>query len=208
MNKISIIIAEDLKLIRDVWDQVFKADSRFEVLASCESGEKAFDMSMSLKPDVLITDINMKGVDGFELTRLIRSYLPATRILAVSMHIQVSYVRRIINLGAAGYVTKNSPVTELFTAVIDIYNGKKYICEEIRQSLAAQFTNDEQSPVSSLSVREMEIIDSVKDGLSSTEIAERFQLSKKTVEAHRYNIMKKLNVKNTAALVNFMNREG
>jgi DNA-binding NarL/FixJ family response regulator len=205
MSKISVLICEDLQLIRDVWGQLLNADPRFEVVAICESGEKALSMVDLLKPDVLVTDITMKGIDGFELTQLVRASSPATRILAVSMHIQVSYAKKIMSLGAGGYVTKNSPVEELCTAIVDIYHGKKYICEEIKQSLASRLTDDDTPSSNSLSVREMEIVNFVKSGLSSVQIGERLQLSKKTVEAHRYNIMKKLSVKNTASLVNFMN---
>ena len=205
MNKISIVIAEDHQLVRDVWNQMLNADPRFEVVAVCESGEKAFDIVKTRKPDVLITDINMKGIDGFELTQMVRTYVSHTRILAVSMHVQVSYARRIISLGGGGFVTKNSPLEELCTAIVEVFHGKKYLCEEIRHLLASRLLEDEQPSANFLSVREMEIISYIKEGLSSIQIAEHLQLSKKTVEAHRYNIMKKLNVKNTASLINFMN---
>lgn len=205
MQKISILIVEDFQLVREVWGMLFGRDPRFEVLAICESAEEGFQKTRELNPDVVITDINLKGMDGFELTKAITETMPHIKVLAVSMHVQVCYVQKIIRLGASGYVTKNSPIEEMFDAVIKVYNNQRFICEEIRQLLAAQVTGDDTQVSKLLSLREMEVIDHLKQGHSSTEIGKLLNLSKKTVEVHRYNIMKKLNVKNTAALINHMN---
>jgi two-component system invasion response regulator UvrY len=205
MQKISILIVEDFQLVREVWSMLFGKDPRFQVLAICESAEEGFQKTRELNPDVVITDINLKGMDGFELTKAITEVMPHIKVLAVSMHVQVCYVQKIIRLGAAGYVTKNSPIEEMFAAVVSIYNNQRFICEEIRQLLAAQVTGDDTQVAKLLSLREMEVIDHLKQGHSSTEIGKILNLSKKTVEVHRYNIMKKLNVKNTAALINHMN---
>lgn len=205
MKKITVLIAEDFQLIREVWQTLFNNNPRFQVVGACESGEEAFEIAKLQKPDIVLADINLKGMDGFELTKLLNKELPSTKILAVSMHIQISYVQKILRLGASGYVTKNSPVEELIEAVTAVHNNQRYICEEIRQLLASQVTGDSQQGTQSLSLREMEVINHIKMGHSSVEIAELLQLSRKTVEVHRYNIMRKLNVKNTAALINHMN---
>jgi DNA-binding NarL/FixJ family response regulator len=205
MQKITILIVEDFQLVREVWAMLFNKDPRFQVLAMCESAEEGFEKARELNPDVVLTDINLKGMDGFELTKAITEIMPHIKILAVSMHVQVCYVQKIIRAGAMGYVTKNSPIEEMFAAVMSVYNSQRFICEEIRQLLAAQVTGDATQVSKLLSLREMEVIDHLKQGHSSTEIAKILNLSKKTVEVHRYNIMKKLNVKNTAALINHMN---
>jgi DNA-binding NarL/FixJ family response regulator len=205
MQKITILIVEDFQLVREVWAMLFNKDPRFQVLAMCESAEEGFEKARELNPDVVLTDINLKGMDGFELTKAITEIMPHIKILAVSMHVQVCYVQKIIRAGAMGYVTKNSPIEEMFAAVMSVYNNQRFICEEIRQLLAAQVTGDATQVSKLLSLREMEVIDHLKQGHSSTEIAKILNLSKKTVEVHRYNIMKKLNVKNTAALINHMN---
>jgi two-component system invasion response regulator UvrY len=109
--------------------------------------------------------------------------------------------------GAMGYVTKNSSREEMFKAIIEVYDGKKYICEEIKNILSEQVISGEDQPsgLNALSQREIEIISFIKKGFSSKEIADALNISVKTVEVHRYNILKKLNLKNAAALVNFVN---
>ena len=106
-----------------------------------------------------------------------------------------------------GYVTKNSSREEMFRAIIEVYHGKKYVCEEIKNILSEQVISgdDQHSGLNSLSQREIEIISFIKKGYSSKEIADALNISVKTVEVHRYNILKKLNLKNAAALVNFIN---
>jgi len=115
-----------------------------------------------------------------------------------------------MQLGAMGYVTKNSSKDELMAAIVEVDNGKKYICEEVKDILAHQeLEEDDGTPdLNSLSRRELDIVKLIKEGLSSKEIATKLDISLKTVEVHRYNILKKLNIKNTASLVNFINEQG
>jgi two-component system invasion response regulator UvrY len=111
-----------------------------------------------------------------------------------------------MKIGAMGYVTKNSSREEMIEAILSVYDGKKYICEEIKNIISQQVLNEESSPgVSVLSEREIQIIRLIKEGMSSKEISTILEISVKTVEAHRHNILKKLNLKNTAALINFIN---
>jgi two-component system invasion response regulator UvrY len=152
-------------------------------------------------------DINLPGMNGIEATQQIRKFSPGTKILGVSLHTQPTYARKMIQKGAMGYVTKNSSREEMFKALMEIQSGKKYICEEIKNILSEQVISgeDQQSGLNSLSQREIEIIAFIKKGNSSKEIADALSISVKTVEVHRYNILKKLNLKNAAALVNFIN---
>jgi two-component system invasion response regulator UvrY len=152
-------------------------------------------------------DINLPGMNGIEATQQIRKYSPGTKILGVSLHTQPTYARKMIQKGAMGYVTKNSSREEMFKALMEIQAGKKYICEEIKNILSEQVISgeDQQGGLNALSQREIEIIAFIKKGHSSKEIADALSISVKTVEVHRYNILKKLNLKNAAALVNFIN---
>jgi two-component system invasion response regulator UvrY len=152
-------------------------------------------------------DINLPGMNGIEATEQIRKYSPGSRILGVSLHTQPTYARKMIQKGAMGYVTKNSSREEMFKAITEVHNGRKYICEEIKNILSEQVINgqDQQVGLNSLSQREIEIIPYIKKGHSSKEIADALSISVKTVEVHRYNILKKLNLKNSAALVNYIN---
>ena len=152
----------------------------------------------------------MTPVNGFDATRQIHNISPESKIIAVSMHTMPAYAKRMLQLGAWGYVTKNSSKDEMINAIVEVNNGKKYICHEVKNILAEQEL--EENPVianmNNLSRRELDIIKLIKEGLSSREIGLQLELSLKTVEVHRYNILKKLKLKNTAALVNFINAKG
>jgi|SRR5690606_14691933 len=207
MEKITILIADDHTLVRETWSFILNNDPRFQVVAECGSGEEAVELSRNLRPNIVIMDINLPGINGIEATQQIRKFSPASKILGVSLHTQPTYARKMMQKGASGYVTKNSSREEMYKAIMEIHAGKKYICEEIKNILSEQVISGEepQSGLNSLSQREIEIITLIKNGHSSKEIAENLNISVKTVEVHRYNILKKLNLKNAASLVNFIN---
>jgi DNA-binding NarL/FixJ family response regulator len=176
------------------------------VIGECGTLSKAVDMIQATKPDIVLLDINLSSDSGFDAIPLIRKSTPATRIIGMSMHDKPAYARKMIKMGASGYITKNSPRREIFTAIEEVSAGRVYICSEIKNILSEQIfnTDDARADLNSLSMREMEIIDLIREGLSSKEIAARLYISVKTVEVHRYNVLKKLNLKNSAALVNFI----
>lgn len=207
MEKITILIADDHTLVRETWSFILNTDERFTVVAESGSGEEAVTLSRQLHPDVVIMDINLPGMNGIEATELIRRYAPSSKVLGVSLHTQPTYARRMIQKGAMGYVTKNSSREEMFKAITEVKEGRRYICEEIKNILSEQVINgeDPEAALNSLSQREIEVIKFIKKGLSSREIAEQLDISTKTVEVHRYNVLKKLNLKNAAALVNYIN---
>jgi two-component system invasion response regulator UvrY len=207
MDKITILIADDHTLVRETWSFILNTDSRFSVVAESGSGEDAVEMAKKLRPNIVIMDINLPGINGIEATQQIRKFSPGSRILGVSLHTQPTYARKMMQKGAMGYVTKNSSREEMFKAILEIQGGKKYICDEIKNILSDQVISgdDPQTGLNSLSQREIEIISYIKKGFSSKEIADSLNISVKTVEVHRYNILKKLNLKNAAALVNFIN---
>jgi len=208
MKRITILIADDHKLVRETWEFVFNRDGRFEVIGECATGEEAIEIAKTLRPNVVIMDINLPGMSGVDATPQIRKFSPATKIIGVSMYTQPSYARAIIRSGAMGYVTKNSSTEEMMKAIVEVHDGRKYICDEIKNILSDSMLSEEQQPngINSLSQRELEIISQIKNGASSKEIANDLHLSVKTVEVHRYNILKKLHLKNSAALVNFVSK--
>jgi DNA-binding NarL/FixJ family response regulator len=208
MDKISILIADDHMLIRDTWSSILNSDPRFEVISRCSNGEEAIKEAQKLRPKVVLIDINMSPISGIEATQQIRKFSPASKIIGVSMHSQPAYVKKLLKLGAHGYVTKNSPQQEMFEAIEEVMKGNRYICSEVKTILSEQAFDEENSGANSLSNRELEIIKFIKDGLSSKEISAALNISLKTVEVHRHNILKKLNLKNSAALVNYINESG
>jgi two-component system invasion response regulator UvrY len=210
MKLITILIADDHTLIRETWSFILKTDLRFNVIATCGSGEEAVELAKQLRPDIVIMDINLPGIDGIEATALIRKYAPGAKILAVSLHTQPAYAQKMMKNGASGYVTKSSGRDEMVKAIEEIFIGKKYVCNNIKDILAEQmmYSEGQQKGIHSLTAREIEIISLIKKGDSSKEIAVSLYLATKTVQVHRYNILKKLKLKNAAELVEFVNKRG
>jgi DNA-binding NarL/FixJ family response regulator len=210
MDKITILLVDDHKLIRESWSFILNSDSRFQVVGETSNADEAVLIAKEKNPRIVLMDINMAPVNGFDGTKMIRKYSPGSRIIGISMHSMPAYARRMLQLGAMGYVTKNSSKDELITAILQVNEGKKYVCDEVKNILAQQELDEESGKpdMNILSRRELDIVKLIKEGLSSREIALQLDISLKTVEVHRYNILKKLNLKNTAALVNFINAHG
>jgi DNA-binding NarL/FixJ family response regulator len=205
------LLVDDHKLIRDSWSFILNSDSRFIVVGETSSGEEAIEMATEKRPKIILMDVNMSPINGFDATKQIHKISPDSRIIAVSMHTMPAYAKRMLQLGAMGYVTKNSSKEEMIKAIVEVSNGKKYICEEVKAILADQEleeNSDRGGDMNNLSRRELDIIKLIKEGLSSKEIALQLDISLKTVEVHRYNVLKKLKLKNTAALVNYINAKG
>jgi len=210
MEKITILLVDDHKLIRDSWSFILNSDPRFNVIAETSSGDEAIEIAKNKRPQIVLMDVNMSPLNGFDATKQIRKYSPGSKIIGISMHSMPAYARRMLQMGAMGYVTKNSSKDEMINAIVEVNNGKKYVCEEVKNILAQQELEQEgdHPDMNTLSRREIEIVQLIKEGLSSKEVAQRLDISLKTVEVHRYNILKKLNLKNTASLVNFINAQG
>lgn len=207
MEKISILIADDHKLIRETWSFILNNDPRFQVVAECGNSEQAVEMARVKKPQVVLMDINMTPMSGFEATEKIRRVSPGSKVIGVSMHSQPAYAKKMLQIGARGYVTKNSSKEEMIAAILEVQAGNKYICDEIKNNISELVLeeNKDVPNVNALTEREIQIINLIKEGQSSKEIASALNISLKTVEVHRHNILKKLKLKNSASLVNFIN---
>lgn len=206
MEKISILIADDHKLIRETWSFILNNDSRFTVVAECGDSEQAVEMARTKKPQIVLMDINMTPISGFEATERIRKVSPGSKVIGVSMHSQPAYAKKMLQIGARGYVTKNSSKEEMITAIMEVNAGNKYICDEIKNNISELVLeeNKDVPNVNALTEREIQIINLIKEGQSSKEIALNLNISLKTVEVHRHNILKKLKLKNSASLVNLL----
>jgi DNA-binding NarL/FixJ family response regulator len=203
---ISILIADDHKLIRETWTYILNRDSRFKVIGSCSNSEEAVRMTEQKHPNVVLMDINMVPFSGIEATRQIKEISPETRVIGVTMHSQPAYAKKMLQIGASGYVTKNSSKEEMVTAILEVSKGNKFVCEEIKD-LISETTDDSatQSAINTLTEREMDVINLIRQGSSSKDISVKLNISIKTVEVHRHNILKKLRLKNAASLIHFMN---
>jgi DNA-binding NarL/FixJ family response regulator len=210
MQPITILLADDHQLIRETWKFMLNSDPRFKVEGAACSGEELIEMLTTIRPRIVLMDINMSGMSGFEATSQVRKVSPGSKIIGVSMHSMPAYAKKMLKMGASGYVTKNSSKEEFFKAIIEVNNGNIYICEEVKNIITShEFESESDRPnINKLSKRELEIVQYIKSGLSSKEISNTLGVSLKTVEVHRYNILKKLTLPNSAALVNFVNHNG
>src|SRR6185295_6078588 len=138
MQKITILLVDDHKLIRDSWSFILNSDPRFSVIGETSSGQEAIEIARDKRPNVILMDVNMTPVNGFDATKQIHKLSPDSKIIAVSMHTMPAYAKRMLQLGAMGYVTKNSSKDEMIKAIVEVSNGKKYICEEVKAILADQ----------------------------------------------------------------------
>lgn len=206
LMKITILMIDDHKLLLEAWTALLTQDGRFSVIGAVSDTAVAIELVKREHPRVVITDINMSPVDGFEFTRQICMLDEAPFVMVVTFFSEPAYMKKMLKAGALGYVTKNSSKEELIEALLEVSAGRKYICREIRDKLSDRFMGIVVPD--SLRERELEIMRGVKEGLSSKEIADRLGIARKTVEVHRYNILKKLELPNAAALINYMNQRG
>jgi DNA-binding NarL/FixJ family response regulator len=203
---ISILIADDHKLIRETWAYILNSDPRFEVIGCCSNSEEAVKMSEEKHPDVVLMDINMIPFSGIEATRQIREVSPQSYVIGVTMHSQPAYAKKMMQQGASGYVTKNSSREEMVDAILEVAKGNKFLCEEITELISESNIDPAAlSAINSLTEREMHIVNLIIQGCQSKEISTQLNISIKTVEVHRHNIFKKLKLKNSLALIHFMN---
>lgn len=212
VQPISVVIIEDHKLIAEAWKSMLELHDKYQVMGVFHNPIEGAEQVKLLRPQVLLVDINMQPISGVEVTKLVRKYSPGTRIIAVSLLTQPAIVKKIFKAGAMGYLTKSSDKKELYEAITEVLNGKLFVCGEIKNILTQiNLTNEEDNKkpdLNKLSERELDIVRLLRKGYSSKDIAEELSLSVRTIDAHRYNILKKLNLKNVTALVNLVNDEG
>jgi DNA-binding NarL/FixJ family response regulator len=136
MSSIRIILVDDHKLIRESWKMLLENNSGIEVIADCDNGYEAFELSKELLPDILLVDINMSPLNGFSLTEKMTETLPEVKVIGLSVSNQPKYASRMISLGARGYLTKTSSLEEIQLGIQKVNMGEIYICEEIKKQLA------------------------------------------------------------------------
>jgi|SRR4051812_40743316 DNA-binding NarL/FixJ family response regulator len=210
MSKIQILISDSYKLNRENLSYVLNADGRFQVMAECDVPSEAIEFVKSSSPDIILMSLNDPLVSELDATRELYSLSPSSHVIGISANPQPSFAKRMMQRGIKGVVTKNSSQDEMIKAILAVNEGKRYVCSEVRNIVADEHFSDEEdsSDVTLLTRREVEIINFIKAGLSSKLIAYKLGISLRTIQAHRYNILRKLKLKNAAALVNFINTKG
>lgn len=201
------MLIDDHTLIRDTWRALLNTVQNIEIVAESGDGDLALELARTTRPDIVLLDINMLPVGGAEVLKMIRKLSPVSKVIIVSMHSQPVYAKKMFRLGAKGYVTKNSPLNELLDAINEVSIGNTFVCDEVKKLISGQIKDDDHSvpDINSLSGRELQVAALITAGGSSKEIAAELGISLKTIEVHRYNILKKLNLKNTVSLIRYIN---
>lgn len=209
MDRIKILIVDDHQLIINGIKVMIESVEDFQIIGECNDGNSAVELVNKLQPNVIIMDISMPGISGIEATKLILKNNPEIKILALTQHEESEYVLQLLNAGGFGYLLKNSRKEEFIEAIYSVSKGVKYFSKKISNLLLNNLleTNaTENSTVRTkitLTKREREITQKIAEEMSNQQIAEQLNISLRTVETHRRNIMQKLNVKNAVSLVRY-----
>lgn len=209
MNKIKLIITDDHKMFREGIKNILNDREDIEVLYEAGSGEELLEKLSQQTADVILMDINMPGINGIETSKIIKKKYPNTHILALSTSDDDNYIIEMLNTGAKGYVLKSTGMEELISAIKTVAKGDSYFCKEASNVIINQLNTSKagkkQKSFSDipLTEREIEILKLIAEGLTNKEIADRLFISVRTVDTHRRNLHQKLNIKNTAGLINY-----
>ncbi len=220
MSSTRILLADDHLMFRTGVSTLLEKEGEFEVVGMAKDGHEAVRLACQLRPAVIIMDIHLPELDGIEATRQILGNFPEIQVLALSSFETEDYVVNMLRAGAKGYILKEAPIEELILAIKTISNGSSYFAKEISVKILALLDGTERPSASkepteksSLTERELEILQHIAEELTNKEIAAILFISPRTVETHRRNLIRKLKVKNTAGLMrfyltHFKNKEG
>ena len=205
---IKVILVDDHQILLEGLVTFLEAESDIEVAGLANSGKEALDLVTEKVPDILITDIEMPGMDGIELTAKVKEVLPETKILALTMYNEQGYIKDMLRVGANGYILKNSSKEEFVSAIRSVIEQGNYLSPEVMQNFIGSQKRKESPYGKKLSDREIEIVQLIANEFTTEEIAEKLHLSAFTVKTHRKNILLKLGLKNSAGLVKYALNKG
>lgn len=209
MNRIKILIADDHRLVRDGMEAMLSATPDMEIVAMVGSGEEAINQVRTDRPDVVLLDIIMPGMNGIEAARWIKEIDETIRVILITMEVSKDYVSAGIKSGVDGYLPKNSSKETLLEAIRAVYAGERYFNDAIKKLIFEDFytveklKNPKKALPNQLTKRESEVLALVAGGNSNKEIAEALDISVKTVETHKTHILIKLGLNNNSELVRF-----
>ncbi len=207
LPQISILLCDDHPMVRDGLRSLIRLHPDFELAGEASNGAAAVAMTNLLKPQVVVMDMSMPELNGVEATQQIKREVPETKVLALSVHDDPSYVRRFINAGASGYALKRAGGTELAAAIRAVAAGDCYLDPGLTSEVIASLFRQSESPIEtqldSLSERESTVIRSVARGLTNKEIAAKLEVSVKSIETYKARAMEKLKLRSRAELVRF-----
>jgi two-component system, NarL family, response regulator NreC len=210
---IRLLLVDDHALMRAGLRMLLETQEDFEIVGECDSGRQAIARAPELRPDVVLMDIALPDLLGIEATRAIKKVLPATGVLALTMHESEEYFFEMLNAGASGYVPKRAAPTELVNAIRVVYAGGVYLYPSLAKTLVQDYLKRVEGETGraadgQLTEREREVAKLIAEGLTNQEAGERLGISTKTVERHRANILAKLNLHSRTDLVKYAIQKG
>ena len=208
-----VVIAEDHTILREGLRALLSAESDLEVVGEAEDGRQAIRRVEELGPDLILTDLSMPKMNGVEAIREIKKHAPETKVLALTVHKAEEFILEVLQAGADGYILKDASSEELMMAIKSVLGGKRYLSPSVSQMVIEGYLEGRKSIASSspwdtLTKREREILKLIAEGHKNKEIADYLYISVKTVEKHRANLMKKLDLHSAAALTAYAMERG
>jgi len=212
MKKVRLIIADDHSILQHGLAKSLEMEKKFEIVARANSGLSAIKLAAEFKPDLIIMDVSMPGLNGMEATKRILSKNPDIKVIALSMHMEKIYVAGMVNAGASGYILKSCSFKELLTCIDRVLSGECFFCKEVKHFLTENKgvpgQNKGRAVSLLLSQRELQVLQLIAEGHSSRVIGEKLNISVKTIDIHRTNLKTKLNIHSIAELTKFAITEG
>jgi DNA-binding NarL/FixJ family response regulator len=205
---ITCLIVDDHTLFREGLRRVLEGESDIQVVGEAADATTAIDQARELRPQVVLMDIGMPGMSSFDAARMMERESPSSRLIFLTMYEDEEYLLQCLDVGAFGYILKDAPAPKLIGAVRDVSQGRKYLSPQVLGKLVDDFRSRSQGPRgqargATLTPREREVVKMIAEGNSVKEIARILGLSIKTVEAHKFNLMRKLDIHNKAQLVTY-----
>ena len=214
-KKNTVLIVDDHPLFREGLKSILARHSGFEVVGEAANGAEGFRKAKKLKPDLVVMDLSLPDQSGMEVTHKIRSLLPETRVMVLSMHAKIDYITEAFRKGATGYVVKESATEKLMECLETVSRGEYFIDSSLSHKVVKSLMESDQKEgkitnagYSTLTPREQEVMRLIAEGLSTREIGEKLFISPKTVENHRSNILNKLGLHSTMEVVRYAARLG
>jgi two-component system response regulator NreC len=205
-----VILADDHTLVREGVRRILETSAGIDVVSEVADGASALEALRQVEADVLVLDLSMPGVDGFEVLRSAKAIQPGLKVLVLTMHTDAEHISRAVREGVDGYLLKDSAVQDLVAAIQAVTEGRSYFSPPVQATLAEllRAPSEPRVGLDLLTDREREVLKLVAQGLPTKEIAARFEISVRTVETHRANLMRKLGLRSVALLTQFAIREG